>query len=152
MTIALTFFIAPPLHSTMASMETIRQELKQRKVAVNLARSISDFACKAAAELDTQDFLWNRYQFHLQQYGALESILAEAGAATLVLQRAAEWRSVGVYTAEVIDTLRLSYPPSSERVFKMRHQELIDKASKEQELAMAELTRLLEKAQPYLSA
>jgi predicted PolB exonuclease-like 3'-5' exonuclease len=136
----------------MATMETIRQQLKKRKAAVNLARSISDFACKAAAELDTQDFLWNRYQFHLQQYGDLQSILAQVGTATLVLQRAAEWRSVGVYTAEVLDTLRDSYLPSSERVFKLRHQELIDKASQEQELAMAELARLFKKAEPYLSA
>jgi hypothetical protein len=136
----------------MASMETIRQELKKRKESVDLARSVFNFACKAGAEKETQDFLWNKYQFNLQQYGALEFILAQVGGATLVLQRAAEWRSVGVYTAEAIDTLRLSYPPSSDQVFQLRHQELIDKASKEQDLAMVKLTRVLKKAEPYLSA
>lgn len=132
-------------------METIAKELKKRNAAVKLARSVSDFACKAGADKETQDFLWNRYQYKLQEYGDLEFILAQVGAATLVLQRAAEWRSVGVYTAEVLDTLRQSYPPSSERVFALRHQELIDKASQEQELATEELTILLTKAEPYLS-
>jgi hypothetical protein len=136
----------------MASIEAIAKELKKRNAAVKLARSVSDFACKAGADKETQDFLWNRYQSQMRIFHDLQDILEQVGAATLVLQRAAEWRSVGVYTAEVLETLKGSYLPSSERVFQLRHQELIDKASQEQEFATAELTRLLARGETYLSS
>lgn len=136
----------------MASMETIAQELKKRKSAVKLARSVSDFACKAGADKETQDFLWDRYQSLMQAYGALEFILEQVGATTIDLQRTAEWRSVGLYAPHILQTLKLSRPGWSERALAMLHQEMIDKATEQQNAAMAELTRLLKKAEPYLSS
>ena len=135
----------------MATMETIAQELKKRKVAVKLARSISDFANKASADKETQDFLWDRYQCAVKAYGTLEWILEQIGSATIDLQRAAEWRSQGVYAPSILETQKLSRPGWSERALAALHQELIDKATEQQNAAMAELTRLLEKAEPYLS-
>lgn len=135
----------------MASLETIGNQLKKVRLAVKLARSVSDFACKAGADAETQEFLWEKYQSYVRISNALEDILEQVGTATIALQKAAEWRSVGLYNPQVLDTLRRSYPPSSDRVFALRHQELIDKASHEQELATEELTRLLTKAEPYLS-
>jgi len=135
----------------MASLETISQELKKRKAAVKLARSVSDFANKASADKDTQDFLWDRYQCTVKACGTLECILEQIGSAIIELQKAAEWRTRGVYAPSILETQKLSHPGWSEQALAALHQELIDKASEQQNVAMAELTRLLEKAEPYLS-
>ena len=136
----------------MASMETIAKELKKRSQAVNLARSVSDFACRSAADMETQDFLWNKYQVQLKAKGELEHILEQVGLTTIELERAAEWRSVGLYKSQIFQNLRLSHPGCSEKVLALYHQELIDQATKEQNLCTAQLTKLLTKAEPYLSA
>ena len=136
----------------MATIESIGHELKKRKETVKLARSISDFANTAGADKETQDFLWNKYQSLLQAYGALELILEQLGSSAIELQRAAEWRSIGLYHTHVIEAMKLSHPDWSERALALLHQELIDKATKQQDIAMAEMTRLLTKAEPYLSS
>jgi hypothetical protein len=135
----------------MASLETISQELKKRKVAVNLARSVSDFACKSKADKETLDFLWNKYNSLQQSYGVLALILEQVGSATIELQKAAEWRSQGIYHAHVLEAMKLSRPDWSQRALAALHQEMIDKATEQQNAAMAELTRLLEKAEAHLS-
>ena len=142
----------PLPHSTMATLQTIAHELKKRNAAVKLARSVSDFACRIGADKETQDFLWERYQSLQKTKAELEFILEQVGSITIDLERATEWRSTGVYAPRVLELLRRSYPASSDRVFQLRHQEMIDKASEQQNLAMAELTRLLKKASPYLSS
>ena len=136
----------------MASMENIAKELKKRVQAVKLARSVFEFACKAAADIETQDFLWEKYQIQLKAKGALEHILEQVGLTTIELQRSSEWRSVGLYKPHILQNLRLSHPGCSEKVLALYHQELIDQATKEQDLCMAQLTKLLTKAEPYLSA
>jgi hypothetical protein len=136
----------------MASIENIAKELKKRVQAVKLARSVSDFACRSAADMETQDFLWEKYQSQLKAKGELEHILEQVGLTTIELERAAEWRSVGLYRPHILQNLRLSHPGCSEKVLALYHQELIDRASKEQNLCMAQLTKLLTKAEPYLSA
>jgi hypothetical protein len=136
----------------MVSLETIAKELKKRVQAVKLARSVSDFACRSAADMETQDFLWNKYQIQLKAKGELEHILEQVGLTAIELERAAEWRSVGLYKPHILQNLRLSHPGCSEKVLALYHQELIDQATKEQNLCAAQLTKLLTKAEPYLSA
>ena len=136
----------------MASIETIAKELKKRVAAVKLSRSVSDFACRSGADMETQDFLWEKYQIQVKAKGALEHILEQVGLTTIELERAAEWRSVGLYRPHILQNLKLSHPGCSEKVLALYHQELIDQATKEQNLCMAQLTKLLTKAEPYLSA
>jgi hypothetical protein len=134
----------------MASLETIAKQLKKVNIAVKLARSISDFACKAGADTETQNFLWEKYQSYLLISHQLQEILEQVGSTTIDIQRTAEWRSTGVYSPHVLDTLRKAHPGCSDKVLALYHQAIIDKASEQQTLATAELTRLLTRAQPYL--
>ena len=136
----------------MATFERITHEVKERKAAVKLARSVSDFANKAGADKETQDFLWDRYQSTVKACGTLEFILEQIGSAIIDLQRAAEWRSDGVYAPSILETQKLSHPGWSERALAALHQGMIDKATEQQNLAMAELSRLFTKAEPYLSS
>jgi hypothetical protein len=136
----------------MASLETVSQKLKEVKGAVKLARSVSDFACKANADKETQDFLWNKYQAILKIQGELEYILEEICSATIDIERVAEWRSVGLYKPHIFQTLKISRPGWSQRALTLLYQEFIDKASEDCYAAEKKLAGILTRAQTYLSA
>ena len=135
----------------MATIDTIALELKDITTATKLARSVYSLAYKAKADNETQQFLWNKYYSLLSKKGMLEIILQQLGVATIDLQKAAEWSSIGVYAPHILDILKLTYPSCSDAILKLHHQALIDKAAHQHTLAMEEVAWLVEKAKPYLS-
>jgi hypothetical protein len=135
----------------MASLTTICQKFLEKKRAMNLARSIYDLASRTRADEDTKSFLWNKYIGIQNIVNQIEKILKEVGFATIELQRAVEWSSVGVYKAQFLETLGLIYPDCSEEVFTLFHQEAVDKATNDRDIIVERLTKLLARAEPYLA-
>lgn len=152
MTITPPFFIAPRFQQiTMANLESIAHEVKKLYSAAKVARTVYDFAYKAKADKETQDFLWEKYHALVTKKEALNTILEQLGTATIELQKAIEWSSTGVYASYILDTIKRTHPNSSDTTRMAYHQLLIDKAIEQQLIASAEVTRLSDKAKPYLS-
>jgi hypothetical protein len=136
----------------MSGLAIISQKLVEKKKAMKLARSFYDFASRAGADEDTKSFLWNKYICLNNAVIQIERIVKEIGFATIELQKAVEWCTVSVYKPQFLDTLRLIYPDCSDPVFTLFHQEEIDKAIKDKNLAIDNLTNIFLKAESYFSS
>jgi len=136
----------------MSGLAIISQKLVEKKKAMKLARSFYDFASRAGADHETKDFLWNKYISLSNAVIQIEQIVKELGFAMIELQKVLEWCTVGVYKQQFLDTLRLIYPDCSNSVFAIYHQEEIDKAIKDKNLAIDNLTNIFLKAESYFSS
>jgi hypothetical protein len=134
----------------MASLENISKKVVENCRAMKAARKTWEAACKSKASAETQDNFWNYYIAVQRIYHYLDALLKKAAAATLELQRAAEWRSVDIYTEGFMETLRLTHPCSSAVTLKAWHQEAIEKANEAYWAAQDKLADIFRQAEPYL--
>jgi hypothetical protein len=134
----------------MATLENISKKVVEKTAAMKVARKTWEAACKSRASAETQDILWNHYVSLQRIVHHIDNILKKASAATLELQRAAEWRAVDIYTEGFMETLKLTHPCSSSSQLKIAYDDLVTKANNAYWTAQDKLAAVLAQADPYL--
>lgn len=134
----------------MSTLESISKMVMEKTAAMKVARKTWEAACKSRASAETQDILWNHYVSLQRIVHHMDNILKKASAATLELQRAAEWRSTGIYSEEFTRTFKLTHPCSTNPQLKIWYDDVLDKANNAYWAAQDKLAAALAQADPYL--
>jgi hypothetical protein len=134
----------------MATLQSISNRVIEIDSAMKAARTAWDTSCRSKASQETQDNLWNHYTALQRILSYLDGLLKKAGAATIELEKASNWRSHGIYSSEFIRVFKLTYPTYTDSQIKIMYGDTITKANEAVWAAQDKLRSVLKLADPYL--